>query len=223
MSRRTGPGGFLISRRRQGNTTPYGAHDELEAPLQAFVRRECKRRDLLHYHTHRSERSERGFPDSVIVGPRGVMFRELKSNIGRPDPHQLRWILRLRAAGADAAIWTPKDRRSGQILNDLNWLARAPGRTRTLPADLAKTLYLFSRADEEPAAGAHWDAGSAHVDHDRWHLHAQTTIRMVLAALPHTPDQVGQWLREHHLTSPEASRVFAALRDDLARSATGLS
>ncbi|MEU4217566.1 hypothetical protein [Actinoplanes sp. NPDC026623] len=223
MSRRTGGGGFPISRRRRGITTPFGARDELEAPLQAFVRRECKARDLLHYHTHRSERSERGFPDSVIVGPRGVVFRELKSDGGRAEPEQLVWLHRLREAGADAAIWTPQDRRSGRILNELNWLSRdRQALTNTLPADLAKTLYLFSRADDEPAAAVHWDAGSPHVDHDRWRLHAQSTIRMLLATLPHTPEQVSRWLREHQLTSPEARQVFAAVHEDLARSAAGL-
>jgi hypothetical protein len=222
MSRRTGNGGIPISRRRRGVTVPYEARDQLEAPLQAYVRRECKARDLLHYHTHRSERSERGFPDSVIVGPRGAMFRELKSDTGRPDPEQLVWLRRLRAAGADAGIWTPQDRRSGRILNELNWLARqhrVPA--GNLRGDLAKTLYLFSHADDEPAAALHWDAGSRHVDRDRWHLNADTTVRMLLAVLPRTQEQIDAWLREHHLVNPDPARVFAVLGEDLARSTGG--
>lgn len=221
MTRRTGPGGAPIPRHR-GSNGPRLLGDELEAPLQAYVRRECRCRSLLHYHTYRSRRSEPGFPDSVIVGPRGVLFRELKSDAGRAEPEQLVWLQRLREAGADAGIWTPQDRRSGRILNALNWLARdRPAPAGRLRAELAKALHLVSRADDEPAADVHGDAGSRHVDHDRWHLHAETTVRTLLAVLPRTGDQVARWLREHRLNDPDPGQVFAALRSDLAHRAAG--
>lgn len=217
MRRRTGDRGVPISRRRREVTTSNGAGDELEAPLQAWVRRECKARDLLHYHTHRSQRSEPGFPDSVIVGSRGILFRELKSDVGRPSAEQVRWLHRLGQAGADAGIWTPQDRRTGRILNELNWLARRrPAAITALGRDLAKTLYLLS-CEAEPAAALHWDARSRHVDQQRWHLHSDAVLRMVRDALPHTAEQVDTWLRSHGLASPAPTRIFQALAEDLTR------
>ena len=52
-----------------------------------------------------------GFPDLVIVDPaaRTVMFRELKSRHGVLTDTQHRWLDRLTAAGADAAVWRPSD------------------------------------------------------------------------------------------------------------------
>lgn len=219
MTRRPGHG-IPVSRRRRGVTTPHEADDELEAPLLAFVRRECKARDLLHYHTHRSRRSERGFLDSVIVGPRGVYFVEEKSDLGTLRPEQVVWFRRLRAAGADAKIWTPQDRRSGRIINELNWLARpAPAPPGELTGELAKTLFLFAHAGDEPAAGLHWDAGSKHVDHELWQMNAETILRMLRGVLPRTDEQVHTWLRAHHLSDPTPAQVFAALGAELGRTA----
>lgn len=72
----------------------------------------------LVYHTHDSRRSEPGFPDLVIVGPHGVLFRELKSATGYLTSEQVRWVGRLKAAGADVTVWRPGDW-PGTIINDL--------------------------------------------------------------------------------------------------------
>lgn len=61
------------------------------------------------YHTHDSRRSEKGWPDLVIVGPRGVLFRELKADRGRVKPEQWEWIEALKLAGQDAGVWRPAD------------------------------------------------------------------------------------------------------------------
>ena len=62
------------------------------------------------YHTLRSEGSEPGFPDLVLVHPkRGVLFRELKTDDGRMSSDQLRWLGVLTSAGCDADVWRPAD------------------------------------------------------------------------------------------------------------------
>lgn len=80
-----------------------------EAALLRAVRELCRYLHVEAYHTFRSDRSEPGFPDLVICGPRGVIFRELKSELGRLTKTQQQWGDRLAAAGADWAVWRPRD------------------------------------------------------------------------------------------------------------------
>ncbi len=80
-----------------------------EAELLDAVRQACRWSGLLCYHTHDSRRSERGFPDVVVVGPHGVVFRELKAERGRVTPDQREWLDRLTDADADADVWRPDD------------------------------------------------------------------------------------------------------------------
>ena len=46
----------------------------------------------LVYHTHDSRRSQKGFPDLVLVRPPQVIFAELKGPGGRVTPEQQVWI-----------------------------------------------------------------------------------------------------------------------------------
>lgn len=78
-----------------------------EAELQTFVLAMARARGVLVYHTHDSRRSEPGFPDLVLVGAYGVLWRELKTEKGRPSVDQLRWIAVLTDAGQDVGIWRP--------------------------------------------------------------------------------------------------------------------
>lgn len=65
-----------------------------------------------------------GLPDLVIVGRRGVLFRELKSEVGRLSKEQARWTTTLAVAGADCATWRPSMLRSGQIEAEIRAVAR---------------------------------------------------------------------------------------------------
>lgn len=77
----------------------------------------------------------KGYPDLTIVGPGGVMFRELKSEKGPCSSEQKVWIGRLETAGADVGVWRPADLRSGRIEREL----RALRKPATQPASLTAT------------------------------------------------------------------------------------
>lgn len=49
-----------------------------------------------------------GFPDLVLCKKR-VLYRELKTDLGRLTQAQREWISRLNLAGADAKVWRPRD------------------------------------------------------------------------------------------------------------------
>lgn len=67
----------------------------------------------------------KGFPDCVLVGPGGVLFRELKSGDGRLSPEQTVWLSALAGAGADAGVWRPADLREGRIEAQIRAIRRA--------------------------------------------------------------------------------------------------
>lgn len=82
-----------------------------EQQLQDAIIAAAQRRNWLVYHTHDSRRSQKGFPDLVLVhaGQKRVLYRELKTQRGTLRPDQKTWLAHLTAAGADASIWRPLD------------------------------------------------------------------------------------------------------------------
>lgn len=61
----------------------------------------------------------KGWPDLVLVGRGGVLFRELKSASGALSSEQKGWVAALAAAGADIGVWRPADLTSGRIATEL--------------------------------------------------------------------------------------------------------
>ena len=51
----------------------------------------------------------KGFPDLVLVKGGRVLYRELKRDGGYLEPEQKAWRDALLAAGADWALWRPRD------------------------------------------------------------------------------------------------------------------
>lgn len=78
------------------------------------------------YHTYDSRRSNSGFPDLVVIGPAGVMWRELKTATGRTTAAQNQWIDALRRARQDVDVWRPTDLMDGRIARELAALAGLP-------------------------------------------------------------------------------------------------
>jgi hypothetical protein len=51
----------------------------------------------------------KGFPDLLIVGENGVLFRELKSRTGKLTADQMAWVGSLTAARQNVGVWRPAD------------------------------------------------------------------------------------------------------------------
>jgi hypothetical protein len=76
------------------------------------------------YHAHDARRSwGPGFPDLVIVGRAGTIWRECKTEHGSVTPEQRQWGEALQAAGQRWAVWRPRMLLSGQIGRELADLA----------------------------------------------------------------------------------------------------
>lgn len=82
-----------------------------EEDFMAAIRRAARESQWLPYHTHRSEKSEPGFPDLVLVKPgHPLIMAELKGDRGKLTPAQLLWYNTLQqATGIASFIWRPKD------------------------------------------------------------------------------------------------------------------
>ena len=95
-----------------------------EAELDRAIRRILADLPALRvYHTYDSRRSAHGFPDLVIVGPKAVMWRELKRQDGRLTGPQAEWLGALLVAGQDARDWRPDELLDGGIARELAALA----------------------------------------------------------------------------------------------------
>ena len=106
---------------RATRTTPL-PHPALampEAHLEEHVRTICRDLGVIYVHHRRSQETEAGFPDDVLIGPGGVLFRELKRTGCNPTPAQTHMIAALAEAGADVAVWRPIDLIDGTILETL--------------------------------------------------------------------------------------------------------
>jgi hypothetical protein len=93
-----------------------------EAELQSAVLELAGWLKLSCYHTRDSRRSQKGFPDLVIVG-RSVLWAELKSETGETSASQDLWAWKLTQAGQQWRLWRPADWQDGTIRAELARLA----------------------------------------------------------------------------------------------------
>jgi hypothetical protein len=90
-----------------------------EAQLQQSITDLCRYLALYVYHTRDSRGSARGFPDLVIVGPCGILWRELKSDTGTITPDQRAWGRAIDGAAGNWSVWRPSEWHSGRIRREL--------------------------------------------------------------------------------------------------------
>lgn len=60
-----------------------------------------------------------GFFDLVLIGPRGVIFAEVKAEHGAVRADQKAWLQRAANAGARVFVWRPSHWVSGEIEREL--------------------------------------------------------------------------------------------------------
>ena len=90
-----------------------------EAELEEHVRDACKKLGVLRIHIYHARGTTPGVPDDILIGPRGVLWRELKTMTGHVSPAQRAMGQALLAAGQDFAVWRPVDWVSGEIARQL--------------------------------------------------------------------------------------------------------
>ncbi len=74
----------------------------------------------VHVHSCNDPGCQRGFPDLVLIGRRGVLYRELKVPPDDLTREQRVIGYRLTASGQDYAVWTEADLASGLVWAQVN-------------------------------------------------------------------------------------------------------
>lgn len=74
---------------------------------------------VVHVHACHDVRVQRGFPDLVLIGVRGILFRELKVGTDSLSSEQRALGYKITAAGGDFAVWTPEHLGGGTVLREL--------------------------------------------------------------------------------------------------------
>ena len=85
-----------------------------EEKFQADIKKWAEANGWLYYHTHRSDRSPKGFPDVVMVRGGRIIFAELKAGKNKATTEQLKWLDELGKAevlGSNVSVylWYPFD------------------------------------------------------------------------------------------------------------------
>jgi hypothetical protein len=86
------------------------SHTQLDSAVQDLVVELA----LYAHHDHDPRGTGgRGWPDWVIIGPRGVLWREIKPEGAELSSGQRRLGYLLQASGQDWAVWGPGDLAGG--------------------------------------------------------------------------------------------------------------
>lgn len=93
--------------------------------IDAYVEREAGQLGIVPMHWPDSRRvTRRGWPDWVLIGRDGVIFREVKGDGDSLTSEQRAMGYRLQALGHDWAVWTSADVGPGNTIEtDLGYIA----------------------------------------------------------------------------------------------------
>jgi hypothetical protein len=109
-----------------------------EAELEEQIRDACTKLGILRFHARFSLGTTAGLPDDILIGPRGILWRECKRQKGVVTPAQAKTGEALTKAGQDWSVWRPADWFSGRIAEELAAITGAQHRAgmarRTPPA-----------------------------------------------------------------------------------------
>jgi hypothetical protein len=94
-----------------------------EAELEEHVRALCADLGVLRFHVRHSRGMTAGWPDDVLIGARGILYRELKTEWGRLSAEQRDTGQAITRAGGSWRIWRPSDLLSGRISAELTEIA----------------------------------------------------------------------------------------------------
>jgi hypothetical protein len=86
-----------------------------ERDLQECLRQLCKTHRWKYYHTHRSQHSPAGFPDTVALPPLRTVYAELKREHEEPSEDQREWLWALAERGHEVYLWRPSHWLAGTI------------------------------------------------------------------------------------------------------------
>jgi hypothetical protein len=96
-----------------------------ESDYLADVYEICKDAGVSVHHCNDSRHCHgAGFPDLLLIGVRGILFREVKASAtDRPRPEQTAILWLLRAAGQDAEVWNATDLLTGRVADEIARIA----------------------------------------------------------------------------------------------------
>lgn len=100
-----------------------------ESDLDYHIRAWSRDMGLRAIHHRISIGAESGWPDWVIIGPHGVLFREGKGARGRISDAQREVIGELQRHGLDAGYWFPANAADGSVKAELLAVSWMAGRT----------------------------------------------------------------------------------------------
>jgi hypothetical protein len=96
-----------------------------EAQLEEAVRALCADLGVRRFHVRNSRGMAAGWPDDVLIGAQGILYRELKSEHGILSAEQREVGEAITRGRGNWRVWRPSDLLAGRIAAELTEIAAA--------------------------------------------------------------------------------------------------